>query len=100
MHTRDPNSHSGAQNWGRGRGWHPARPAPAHFAPGRAVFVCLHSVHLTAGCTAIVDHIPTFSLAPSLLLTVKFSRAAGAPGWFPGVPVKVFRMKEACFSDF
>lgn len=77
----------------------PGLPLPTLPQEGLYLFTSIQFISLPA-VPAIVDHIPTFSLAPSLLLTVKFSRAAGAPGWFPGVPVKVFRMKEACFSDF
>lgn len=77
------------------------RPAPVHFAPREgASFVCTRSVNLAAGCTAVMDHIPAFSLARSLLLKVLFSRAVGASGWFPGVLVEECHVKKAHFSDF
>lgn len=77
----------------------PGLPLPTLPQEELYLFVSIQFISLSA-VPAIVDHSPTFSLAPSLLLMVRFSRAAGTPGWLPGVPVKVFCMKEACFSDF
>lgn len=73
----------------------------AHFAPGKEphLFAPVQLISLLAA-PAVMDHIPTFSLAHSLLLKVPFSRAAGAPGWFPGVLVEECHMEKAHFSDF
>lgn len=94
----NPKSQSRAQS----RVWMvAARPAPAHFAPGKESHLFAPGqVILLVAAPAVMDHIPSFSLAHSLLLKVKFSRAAGAPGWFPAVLVEECSMKKAYFSDF
>lgn len=73
----------------------PDRPAPAHFAPGRSLFVCTRSVNLAAGCIASNGPYPNifFGSQPPL----EGARTAGAPGWLPGVLVEVCRMKKAHF---
>lgn len=77
------------------------RPAPVHFAPGKEphLFAPVQLISLLAAL-AVMDHIPAFSLALSLVLKVPFSRAAGAPGRFPGVLVEECLVKKAHFSDF
>lgn len=78
-----------------------ARPAPAHFAPGKESHLFApRQLILLVAAPAVMDHIPTFSLAHSLLLKVKFSKARRGSCWFPGVLVEVCSMKKAYFSDF